>query len=572
MYNRFFGFKERPFRLVPNPDYLYLSRVHEEVLAHLNYAVAHGEGFVEITGEVGTGKTTLCRMFLENLGEDTEAAYIFNPKLDALQLLKTINDEFGIDSTPDTIKTLLDPLNAFLLEKKEQGKHVILLIDEAQNLSADVLEQLRLLSNLETTTRKLLQIILVGQPELGELLSTNKLRQLNQRITLSCHLIPFNRTETREYIRHRLHIASCKPGLIFSAAAFRLIFAYTGGVPRRINIVCDRALLTAFTLGRPRITRDIVKRAVRELDTRHRGSGPGKFQWEKWIAGLVILLILLAAGLFFFNWFSRSLISSDPAPIVRHEIKPSSSLSANSTPVTPQLSSRAAPPVVRSKESLAFSDFMDKVSTLSPEASQRAAITAVLERWGMQVPVDAAFLADADTDTFFHVMARYSGHEVFATDDFKVIYHLNLPAVVGIVPETEQTPRFMALVGLRTETLIFSDGENRYVLNPEALNGRWTGVAYILWKNFHNYPNITLNPPPTPTILALKAQLRRMGFSITAMTPNYDSETQMAVETIQYRNGLTVDGIVGPQTKIVIYNEDSSLTIPHLTDSLDTGS
>ena len=172
MYNRFFGFKERPFKLVPNPEYLYLSRSHEEVLAHLNYAVGYGEGFVEITGEVGTGKTTLCRMFLESLDENTAAAYIFNPKLDALQLLKAINDEFGIPSDTESIKTLIDRLNAFLLEKKAQGKRVILLVDEAQNLSADVLEQLRLLSNMETTTSKLLQIILVGQPELGELLET----------------------------------------------------------------------------------------------------------------------------------------------------------------------------------------------------------------------------------------------------------------------------------------------------------------------------------------------------------------------------------------------------------------
>ena len=148
MYNQFFGFKERPFKLVPNPEYLYLSRVHEEALAHLNYAVNYGEGFVEITGEVGTGKTTLCRMFLENLDERTEAAYIFNPKLDALQLLKAINDEFGIASETDSVKILIDRLNAFLLDKKTQGKRVLLLVDEAQNLSADVLEQLRLLSNL----------------------------------------------------------------------------------------------------------------------------------------------------------------------------------------------------------------------------------------------------------------------------------------------------------------------------------------------------------------------------------------------------------------------------------------
>ena len=170
MYNAFFGFRERPFQLVPNPAYLFLSRCHEEALAHLIYAISHGDGFVEITGEVGTGKTTLCRVFLDHLDTTTEAAYIFNPKLNAVQLLKAINDEFGVDAGPDTIKELIDGLNGFLLAKREEEKTVVLVIDEAQNLTQEVLEQLRLLSNLETSTKKLLQIILVGQPELDDML------------------------------------------------------------------------------------------------------------------------------------------------------------------------------------------------------------------------------------------------------------------------------------------------------------------------------------------------------------------------------------------------------------------
>jgi len=208
MYNAFFGFRERPFQLVPNPAYLFLSKCHEEALAHLIYAISHGDGFVEITGEVGTGKTTLCRVFLEHLDDSTEAAYIINPKLNAVQLLKVINDEFDIDSGPDTIKELIDGLNGFLLQKRKEGKTVLLLIDEAQNLNQEVLEQLRLLSNLETNTKKLLQIILVGQPELDDTLHSHQLRQLGQRITLSCHLRPLSFKETREYIRHRIHIAS----------------------------------------------------------------------------------------------------------------------------------------------------------------------------------------------------------------------------------------------------------------------------------------------------------------------------------------------------------------------------
>ena len=205
MYKRFFRLKENPFRLVPNPAYLFLSKCHEEAMGHLVYAISHGDGFVEISGEVGTGKTTLCRALLENLEENIEAAYIFNPKLNSIDLLKTINDEFGIRSDPDNTKALIDILNEFLIKKSTEGKKVILIIDEAQNLSKEVLEQVRLISNLETTTQKLIQIILIGQTELNDMLKSPELRQLAQRISLSCYLTPLSRKETEAYIRYRIN-------------------------------------------------------------------------------------------------------------------------------------------------------------------------------------------------------------------------------------------------------------------------------------------------------------------------------------------------------------------------------
>ena len=265
MYKNFFGFNERPFKLVPNPAYLFLSRSHEEALAHLAYAVIQGEGFIEITGEVGTGKTTLCRAFLEHLNDDTKAAYIFNPNLDSVELLKAINDEFGIPSDADNTKDLIDILNAFLIEQKTQGRNTILLIDEAQNLTNEVLEQLRLLSNLETARHKLLHIILVGQPELKEKLNSHELRQLRQRISLSCRLVPLSFKDVRNYIQHRINVASGKPGIRFADAAYRSIYNYSQGIPRLINIVCDRALLTAFGLDQKEITQKIVRASIREL-------------------------------------------------------------------------------------------------------------------------------------------------------------------------------------------------------------------------------------------------------------------------------------------------------------------
>ena len=268
MYENFFGFREKPFKLVPNPAYLFLSKSHEEALAHLNYALAQGDGFVEITGEVGTGKTTLCRSFLEKLDDNTIAAYIFNPKLGPKQLIKAINDELGIKYDAENTKDLIDKLNAFLIHKKAEGKKIILLIDESQNLNRNVLEQLRLLSNLETSKEKLLQIILVGQPELSDMLDSHDLRQLGQRITLKYHLTPLTYKETAEYIQYRIKIAAQGTGIKFDRSALRQIYKYSRGIPRVINIACDRTLLTAFGLNRHKITANIARASIRELSSR----------------------------------------------------------------------------------------------------------------------------------------------------------------------------------------------------------------------------------------------------------------------------------------------------------------
>lgn len=265
MYQPFFKFHQRPFKLVPDPAFFFLGASHEEALAHLAFAIRQGEGFVLIIGEVGTGKTTLCRQFLETLEENVETAYIFNPTLEPLDLLKAINSELGISSQEDRPRELINRLNLYLLKKKKEGHRVILLIDEAQNLSFDVLEQLRLLSNLETAQSKLIQIVLVGQPELHNVLGSYKLRQLEQRVSISCHLSPLTRTETKKYIDYRTSIASGRTVSLFSSGAIREIFNYSGGIPRLINIVCERALLVAFIKNQGRVSRKSVQLAVKEL-------------------------------------------------------------------------------------------------------------------------------------------------------------------------------------------------------------------------------------------------------------------------------------------------------------------
>jgi general secretion pathway protein A len=592
MYSRFFGFKERPFKLVPNPEYLYLSRIHEEVLAHLNYAVGYGEGFVEITGEVGTGKTTLCRMFLESLDERTVAAYIFNPKLNALQLLKAINDEFGVSSDTDSVKSLIDRLNAFLLEKKAQDKRVILLVDEAQNLSTDVLEQLRLLSNLETTTSKLLQIILVGQPELGELLETDALRQLNQRITLSCHLIPLSASEMREYIRHRIHIASRKPGLAFTAGAYRSIFQGSKGVPRLINIVCDRTLLTAFALGKHRITRAIVRRAIRELDGKSNRSRMPHFFREKLILGLLVTLVLLLVGLVVRQTMLNRTSQISVVPNVHHKVEtmvsePTDDIASEAAeetipevappPIESQplaaepLSTADAPPVATlaattaTIETAPARDLEHEIASMGALNSRIGALTAVLRQWNVQNTLGIGPVEGVDSDTFFRLSARHSDMEVLRVKgNLNLIKKLNLPAILEFPPPGGSDSRFMTLVGLSDDEVRLSDGEDTFSLEPASLAGLWNGVAHIFWKNYFNYTGVIPISSPGEVILSLKMHLKAMGFPINQMTAAYDSSTRLAVEGIQARNGLNVDGMVGPMTKIALYNEDPSLNGPRL--------
>jgi len=266
MYSEFFGFTEKPFSIAPNPRYLYMSEHHREALAHLLYGMQGEGGVVVLTGEVGTGKTTICRSMLGQLPENIDIAYIINPKVTSLELLATICDELRIAyDEPASIKTLTDRINHHLLATHAEGRHTVLIIDEAQNLDPVVLEQLRLLTNLETDERKLRQRILIGQPELSDKLAQRDLRQLAQRITARFHLAPLNRKEVRAYIEHRLEVAGNASRTIFPAAAIRRLFIESGGIPRMINLIADRALLGAYATGSKSVSAKVTDQAVREV-------------------------------------------------------------------------------------------------------------------------------------------------------------------------------------------------------------------------------------------------------------------------------------------------------------------
>jgi len=295
MYLDFFGLSSSPFSIAPDPHFLYLTEKHQEALAHLEYSTAQKGGFVLLTGEIGTGKTTLCRHFLKAVPEQYQTAFIFNPKISSEELLATICDEFTI-ARPDgvaSVKQLTDLINGRLLEIHAAGKNALLVIDEAQNLSLEVLEQVRLLTNLETTEHKLLQIVLIGQPQLRTLLRREELRQLSQRIVARYHLEPLSASETERYIGHRLLTAgSSAAGELFPAASLRAIHRITQGVPRLINVLSDRALLGAYVENSRVVSRRIVDHAAREVfadEPAARRSWPAGWRWGALAAGLAII-------------------------------------------------------------------------------------------------------------------------------------------------------------------------------------------------------------------------------------------------------------------------------------------
>jgi len=303
MYTGYFGLTEAPFGISPNPRYLYMSEAHREALAHLLYGISSDGCMILLTGDVGTGKTTLCRCLLEQLPENTEVAVILNPRLTVRELLKTICEEFGLlpDHTTGSVKTYIDALNTYLLKAHANDRNIAIIVDEAQNLPIDVLEQLRLLTNLETPTRKLLRIVLLGQPELRDMLERPELSQVNQRITSRFHLGPLQPNDVRAYIQHRLKVAGDHSSSLFSDKAIRHAIDLTGGIPRLINVLCDRALLGAYAINTDHVDLEIMKQAGEELF-------PNKYKKEHTrrkaaiIAGVLFTMLAVPAVVFIPDW------------------------------------------------------------------------------------------------------------------------------------------------------------------------------------------------------------------------------------------------------------------------------
>jgi general secretion pathway protein A len=567
MYNKFFLFREKPFKLVPNPEYYYVSRSHEEAMAHLKYAIAEGEGFVEITGEVGTGKTTLCRVFLDNLDDKTEVAYIFNPRLGPTQLLKTIADELGVKCRGDDTKQLIDALNSYLIDMKTAGKTVVILVDEAQNLTRNVMEQLRLLSNLETNRSKMLQIILVGQPELGELLDSYDLRQLAQRITLSCHLSPLSFREVREYIEHRIQIASIRTPLVFTYTAYRLIYRYSMGIPRLINIVCDRALLTAFGRNQKKINSAVVRAAIRELSER----GKKRFRLRKLRKPAFVLAVVLCAAAFVI-WYHRigpaeslKAVNNGPEDIKAQAPPDRTPSAAPGIDAAAPTAPASRPP--RNDPNSVSADFLQFIQDMDARSARHIALQTVLELWGVQFGIDPALDERSDNDAFFETAAGQNGLAMLRIDcSLDLLKKLNLPAIISVKLPGGSSQGFLTVIRVQGEQVTLGRARlnetitvTEDVLKPYCANG-----VYIPWKDFMLPDGRAENRSPRDAIAALKNQLKEIGYTQLDTGPSYDERTKETVRQIQSKYGLEPDGIVGALTKIVLFNENQQLDIPHI--------
>ncbi len=572
MYETFFGFKEKPFKLVPNPAYLFLSKSHEEALAHLNYALTQGDGFVEITGEVGTGKTTLCRAFLENLDGNTTAAYIFNPRIGPKQLIKTINDELSIKYDVDNTKDLIDKLNAFLMREKAAGKKVIVVIDEAQNLSRNVLEQLRLLSNLETSKEKLLQIILVGQPELSDILDSHELRQLGQRITLRYHLSPLTYKETVEYIQYRISIAAQKTGIKFDRSAFRRIYKYSRGIPRVINIACDRSLLTAFGLSQQKITGSIARVSIRELSSRGVDRKFDLADGKKALILFAVVGLVLFAGIFnqpLIEGINSFFEEPQPQNLEASTTAEAPQPAADATALEQNLPGRpteddedTAPPQPKPQR------LADYLMTMDLDASRYKAIEQALRMWKISVDIKPYLNSLEDDQSFFRLMAKPGGLVIHRLDaDLDLLKRLNLPAILEFFPPGSQKPGYLTLSKMDGDRISFGGTPEGDLIETLAsdINFYWSGIAYIPWKNFLSIWGTIPMHTYKDSVITLKLLLHDLGFDKVEMNADYDNWTRQAVEEIQAKYGIPVDGFVGPLTKIILYREKNAFDMPKLT-------
>ena len=602
MYTEYFGLKEAPFSIAPDPRYLYMSAQHREALAHLLYGVGSEGGFVLLTGEVGTGKTTVCRCLLEQMPANCNVAYIFNPKLTVEELLSSICDELRIQYPEGarSIKVFIDRINAYLLEAHAQGRKAVLIIDEAQRLSLDVLEQIRLLTNLETNQRKLLQVILLGQPELKEMLSRPNLKQLSQRIIARYHLGPLTKKEVGAYVSHRLSIAGLNSRL-FPDSTLSELFRLSGGIPRLINVLCDRALLGTYARGRRSVDIRTLARAAQEVfgETGRRSRVTATA--SGWVlAGLVVigasLLVLVNR-----SNLGQPPVVLDPAAVVEPETEaasvyrrpiPADIKTPAGDPRTPPAadqekipgavvehgplaalqptSAANAPSATReaatdpNRESAAEAALepapLKFFQNFTEEARRRSGIMAnqaLLELWGVGIQPDrnesACQQAGAKGLRCFDGKGNLDELRIF-----------NVPAVLKLVDPQGQ-PFYATLKTLRRETATLGLGAETATVAVDELASRWKGEYTLLWRPPPQYAGNIRAGARGPAVKWLESRLRQVQGKAVPLRqdPVLDPQLIERVKIYQRSNGLRPDGVVGTKTLIRL-STDTSSNVPLL--------
>jgi general secretion pathway protein A len=542
MYLRFFGLNEKPFAITPDPRYLYLSERHAEALAHLLYGINESGGFIQLTGEVGTGKTTVVRTLLSRVPHHADVAVILNPRVTPVEFLLTICEELGLgiaEGDRDSVKQMVDALNRRLLAAHAEGRRIIVIVDEAQNLSAEVLEQVRLLTNLETPTQKLLQIILIGQPELRELLDRTELRQLAQRITGRYHLEPLSREETRGYVRHRLRVAGAAEE-IFTPSALAEVHRLAAGIPRVINVTCDRALLGAYTRETHKVTAALVRLAAGEVyGRRFIPAWLGRFAAALGLVGIV--------GVAFGGWqlWQRQIfpwqaaLSSKPHVAVRPV--PAAAVPVPAMAAAPAIG-RTAPAAVSINALLAAN---------SANTNDAAAFRRLLSLWGTAMADDRDPCGQAAKAGLSCLEQRGSWAQVKA---------LNRPAILTLTDDRGQRHR-VVLSALDDGFATLNLGEHNERVPLDELSRDWFGEFTVVWKPKTAHTRLLTVGMKGDEVRWLRRSLNALqgAASDPEQGDVYDEELAIAVQNFQREHRLNVDGIAGVQTQVML---DTALAEP----------
>jgi general secretion pathway protein A len=559
MYLKHFNLTERPFSITPDPRFLYMSARHREALAHLLYGLGEGGGFVQLTGEVGTGKTTICRCLLEQVPDNVDLALVLNPKVTAAELIATVCDELGIEYPAGTtsIKTLTDLLNRYLLDAYARGRRTVLLIDEAQNLSADVLEQVRLLTNLETATQKLLQIVLIGQPELRDLLDREDMRQLAQRVTARYHLEPISRGETDAYIKHRLQICGTSRTL-FNKRAVDRIQHLSGGIPRLINVLCDRAMLGAYVEGKAEVDHKVVGKAAREVLAGEQG-GAGGWNRSTLLAGGLLLLVLTVLGLAYQPWqhLHWPAVTTVPAAAV-----PGSISAARKDPVIDASVPQAVESDAMPAAELAAAEARSLAALLleADGSYYRAAWTELLALWSVVLP------ASVKPD-FCDFTKQYGLLCQVGQGSWDTLRQFDRPVILKLVAEDgRQVP--VVLQHMNDSVLELVIGNELYRLSLEQVSPYWYGEYVLLLQTPPGGRMFLRAGDRDPDVDWLRQQVEvALGVEIPVTDPlDFDYSLQQRVLEFQRSRGLVPDGVVGKNTILHLNSVSGRAGAPRLSD------